>query len=446
MTAASTVSQFVDGCSAQLRDDLRIAQSNRRPGLAAVGGLVGAVAHHDVAADVGLRRRRCRRRRDSTGRCRRSRSTTSVILPSVIGVPRGAAVGRLPRSAAGGAKPIFIRPRSRCRLRRSIGRRARGPTFRQSHAARRAPDQWCWPSLRHDSRFQLWCDRQRSGGEDNSGDSGSDHGHSALRKKVVTHSKPQELPISVWVGSNTATGSRKRLPLARQHDEACRVQTTIRRRQAGAQAAMVECRAGRSGDRSLIRAIVDRQKTTVTNRPALSIRNASCSEACAPPEAVAAHAQTSATRAGDNILANAPRHGTDRTVINEIVITDDREFLDGFCHAADARQSGCGSGGDLSVFGVQPQHGRTSDERDKDNNLGSLFECGRETRSLREQPGPGEQDDKNRDAVKPVFDRHRRDAGRRCQIGADHQNPGWLTCEQTQWRDVAHRIGDQQRD
>ena len=118
------MSQLV-GMHAQARDRLRVAEIGEViPLHAAVGRLVDAVALDDVAAqlrfaaadvdDVGVRLAD-RQRADRRG----------ADLAVGHRRPVGAAVGGLPRAAAGGAEPVFERPRRRCRRPRATARRAR---------------------------------------------------------------------------------------------------------------------------------------------------------------------------------------------------------------------------------------------------------------------------------------------------------------------------------
>ncbi len=119
----------VGGMDAQPRDRLRVAQiAEVIPLHAAVGRLVDAVALDDVAAklrfaaadvdDVGIRvahRQRADRRGGDLAVGHRR--------------PVGAAIGGLPRAAAGGAEPVFERPRV------AAGGRDRSPAARRADAA-----------------------------------------------------------------------------------------------------------------------------------------------------------------------------------------------------------------------------------------------------------------------------------------------------------------------
>ena len=99
---------------ADLRDRLRLGEAEVRPRLAAVGGAVDAVALHDVAADAGLAhpdvdhvgvRLRHRHRADGARR----------ELSVGDGLPRLAAVGRLPEPPADRAEVVLERPRGAAR-------------------------------------------------------------------------------------------------------------------------------------------------------------------------------------------------------------------------------------------------------------------------------------------------------------------------------------------
>ena len=104
-----------------------------RPGLAGVGRLVDAVALDDVAAECPTPRRRCRRRRGSTGRSPTAPTDEHRDLAVGHRPPGRAAVGRLPQAAAGRAEVVLVRPRI------AAGHRNRPAAARRPEAAPAQP-------------------------------------------------------------------------------------------------------------------------------------------------------------------------------------------------------------------------------------------------------------------------------------------------------------------
>jgi hypothetical protein len=88
-----------------------VLQSHVPPGLAAVGGLVDAVALHDVAAQFGLAHPDVDDVRVRLAHLHRAHRR-AVQLAVGDGAPRLAAVGGLPKSPAGRAEVVLERPRA----------------------------------------------------------------------------------------------------------------------------------------------------------------------------------------------------------------------------------------------------------------------------------------------------------------------------------------------
>ena len=97
----------IGGADADARNGLRLGEADILPGAAGVGGLVDAVALHDVAAKLGFAHSDV----DGVGVGRGDRDGAhGGAMDLAIGdrAPGGAAVGSLPEAAPGGAEVVFI--------------------------------------------------------------------------------------------------------------------------------------------------------------------------------------------------------------------------------------------------------------------------------------------------------------------------------------------------